>query len=45
MCRYMRSHFQNWINYNGATFSLELLSDRTFIQLGRALKMGRFLLD
>ena len=35
MCRYMGSHFQNWINYDGATFSLDLLWwDRTFSGFG-----------
>ena len=26
MCRWMGSHFQNWIDYNGVAFSTELLS-------------------
>ena len=25
MCRWMGSHFHNWIDYNGVTFLLELL--------------------
>ena len=29
MCRWMGSHFHNWIDYNGVAFSIELL------QLGR----------
>ena len=31
MCRWMGSHFHNWIDYNGVTFLVELLEwDRTF---------------
>ena len=25
MCRWMRSHFHNWTDYNGVTFLVELL--------------------
>ena len=25
MCRWMESHFHNWIGYNGVTFSIDLL--------------------
>ena len=25
MCRWMESHFHNWIDYNGVTFVVELL--------------------
>ena len=31
MCRWMRSHFHDWIDYDGFAFSLELLEwGRTF---------------
>ena len=31
MCRWMGSHFHDWIDYNGVTFLVELLEwDRTF---------------
>ena len=31
MCRWMGSHFHNWIDYNGVAFSIELLEwGRTF---------------
>ena len=31
MCRWMGSHFHDWIGYNGVTFSTELLEwGRTF---------------
>ena len=31
MCRWMGSHFHNWIDYNGVAFSKELLEwGRTF---------------
>ena len=31
MCRWMGSHFHDWIDYNGVTFSIELLEwGRTF---------------
>ena len=31
MCRWMGSHFHNWTDYNGVTFSVELLErDRKF---------------
>ena len=40
MCRWMGSHFHNWIDYNGVTFSVELLEwGRTWGR--RDLKMGR----
>ena len=55
MSRWMGSRFQGWIDYNGVTFSLELLKrDCSFsgrsdledqkIQVGRDLKVRRFLL-
>ena len=32
MCRWMGSHFHDWIDYNGVTFLLELLEwGRTFL--------------
>ena len=35
MCRWMGSHFHNWIDYNGVAFLLELLEwDRTFSGFG-----------
>ena len=31
MCRWMGSHFHDWIDYNGVTFSIEILEwGRTF---------------
>ena len=31
MCRWMGSHFHNWVDYNGVTFSVELIEwGRTF---------------
>ena len=31
MCRWMRSHFHDWIDYHGVPFSIELLEwGRTF---------------
>ena len=31
MCRWMGSHFHDWIDYNGVEFSIELLEwGRTF---------------
>ena len=31
MCRWMGSHFHDWIDYNGVAFSIELLEGgRTF---------------
>ena len=31
MCRWMESHFHDWIDYNGVAFSIELLEwGRTF---------------
>ena len=31
MCRWMGSHFRDWIDFNGVTFLVELLEwDRTF---------------
>ena len=31
MCRWMGSHFHDWIDYNGVAFSIELLEcSRTF---------------
>ena len=50
MCRWMGSHFQNWTDYNGVTFLVELLTEwgRTFwdfldkkIPVGWNLKIGR----
>ena len=35
MCRWMGSHFQDWIDYNGVAFSIELLEwGRTFSDFG-----------
>ena len=35
MCRWMGSHFHDWIDYNGVAFSIELLEwGRTFSNLG-----------
>ena len=34
MCRWMGSHFHDWIDFNGVTFSIELLEwGRTFSDL------------
>ena len=34
MCRWMGSHFHDWIDYNGVAFSIELLEwGRTFSDL------------
>ena len=49
MCRWMGSHFHDWIDYNGVTFLVELLEwGRTFsgfwdkkILVSRDLKIGR----
>ena len=45
MCRWMGSHFHDWIDYNGVAFSKELLEwGRTFSGFGgkQRFKMGRF---
>ena len=35
MCRWMGSHFHDWIDYNGVAFSIELLEwVRTFSDFG-----------
>ena len=35
MCRWMGSHFHDWIDYNGVAFSIELLEwGRTFSVFG-----------
>ena len=35
MCRWMRSLFHNWIDYNGVAFSIKLLEcGRTFSDFG-----------
>ena len=35
MCRWMGSHFHDWIDYNGVAFSVELLErGRTFSDFG-----------
>ena len=35
MCHWMGSHFHNWIDYNGAAFSIELLEwGHIFFDLG-----------
>ena len=35
MCRWMGSHFHDWIDYNGVAFSMELLEwGRTFSDFG-----------
>ena len=32
MCRWMRSHLHDWVDYNGVTFLVELLEwSRTFL--------------
>ena len=49
MCRWMGSHFHDWIDYNGVTFLVELLEwGRIFrdfwdkkILVSRDLKIGR----
>ena len=53
MCRWMKSHFHGWIDYNrvaifirvtrGGSHIFGLLGDQK-IQVGRDLKVGRFLL-
>ena len=41
MCRWMRSHFHSWIDYNGVAFSLELLDwDGTFSAFGGSENSG-----
>ena len=41
MCRWMGSHFHDWIDYNGVEFSIELLEwGRTFL-LSRNSKWSR----
>ena len=41
-CRWMGSHFQSWIDYNGFLFSLELLEwDSTFLGFGRSENSGK----
>ena len=45
MCRWMGSHFNDWIDYNGVAFSIDLLEwGRKFSDLGGkwGFKMGRF---
>ena len=50
MCRWMGSHFHNWIDYNGVIFLVELLEwGRTFsgfcdkkILVNRDLEIGKF---
>ena len=38
MCRWMGSHFHNWIDYDGVAFSIELLElGRTLIIMGLGL--------
>ena len=35
MCRWMGSHFHDWIDYDGVSFSVELLErGRTFSDFG-----------
>ena len=35
MCRWMGSHFHDWIDYNGVAFSIQLLErGRTFSDFG-----------
>ena len=35
MCRWMGSHFHDWIDYNGVAFSIELLEwGHTFSEFG-----------
>ena len=51
MCRWMGSHFHNWIDYNEVTYLVELLEwGRTFlgflekkILVTRDLKIGRLI--
>ena len=41
-CRWMGSHFHDWIDYNGVAFSIELLEwDRTFSGFGASENSGR----
>ena len=45
MCRWMRSHFHDWIDYNGVAFSIELLVlewGRTFSDFLREKKFFTF---
>ena len=52
MCCLMGLHFRGWIDYNGVSFSIELLEwDLKFsgvgdqkTQVGTDLKIGRFLI-
>ena len=43
MCRWMRSHFHDWIDYNGVAFSTELLEwGRIFLGFwGKNILEGR----
>ena len=37
MCRWIGSHFHDWIDYNGVEISLEFLEwDRTFSRFGES---------
>ena len=45
MCRWMGSHFHDWIDYNGVAFSIDLLEwGRKFSDFRgkKGFKMGRF---
>ena len=50
MCRWIGSHFHDWVDYNGVAFSIEVLvSERTFfrdfgsqkILVSRGVKVGK----
>ena len=43
MCRWMWSHFHDWIDYNGVAYSIELLAwGRTFSDFwGKKIQLGR----
>ena len=41
MCRWMESHFHDWIDYNGVAFSIELLErGRTFSDFFGFFQLG-----
>ena len=45
MCRWMGSHFHDWIDYNGVAFSIDFLEwGHKFLDFGgkQGFKMGRF---
>ena len=44
MCPWMGSHFHDWIDYNGVTFSIELLEwGRTFSDFWRIKQSSSYL--